>query len=32
MERAEEQHWWQRPVILGAIAIALVVILNIIFI
>jgi solute:Na+ symporter, SSS family len=31
-ERAEEQHWWQRPVILGAIAIALVVILNIIFI
>jgi SSS family solute:Na+ symporter len=31
-ERAEEPHWWQRPVILGAIAIALVVILNIIFI
>jgi solute:Na+ symporter, SSS family len=31
-EREEEPHWWQRPIVLGSIAIALVVILNIIFI
>jgi SSS family solute:Na+ symporter len=30
--REEEPNWWQRPIVLGAIAIALVVILNILFI